>query len=159
MRLLGVQDLPRWTSSFLTVSHCFLPVARATSIISVKNITYLGPQLTPDVEGLSRDGGYSVLVNGNIVWMYDDTECFDAAHNQLSFVSNTGAFGDRSNVSLATDFGVKNLGKDTNGKDKTAILPDTTVSTGGWIPFQKDELRFNDDRKGQERVAICRLQG
>lgn len=28
----------------------------------------------------------------------------------------------------------------------------------GWIPFQRDELRFNDDREEQERVAICMLQ-
>lgn len=73
----------------------FLPIALSTSLVSVKNVTFLGPQLSPDVEDVSRDGGYSVLVNGNIVWLYDDTECFDADHNQVSFVSNTDAFGDR----------------------------------------------------------------
>ena len=133
-----------------------LSLTSAASIVSVKNVNFLGPQLTPDVEDISRDGGYSVVVNGNIVWLYDDTECFDAAHTQLSFVSNTGAFGDRSNVSLAADFGVVDLGKDTNGKKKTAILAGTTVATGGWIPFQDDELHFNEEKKGQERVAICK---
>lgn len=146
-----------WIHIILVLLPLFSSSVLGKSLISIKTVTFLGPQLTPDVEDVSRDGGYSVLVNGNVVWLYDDTECFDAAHNQLSFVSNTGAFGDRSNVSLVADFGVRNLGRDTNGEDKTAILPDSEVSTGGWIPFQKDELQFNANRKGQERVAICML--
>ena len=156
MRVVS-SSCPRWCASKVFAILLFiLSLTSTASLVSVSNVTFLGPQLTPDVEDISRDGGYSVVVNGNIVWLYDDTECFDAAHTQLSFVSNTGAFGDRSNVSLAADFGVVDLGKDTNGKKKTAILAGTTVATGGWIPFQDDELHFNDEKKGQERVAICK---
>ena len=139
------------------VSTLLLPLIVATSLVSVKNVTLLGAQVSPDVEEVSRDGGYSVLINGNIVWLYDDTECFDSTHTQLSFISNTGSFGDRSNVSLVADPLAKTIGKDPNGKDKKAILPGTTVGSGAWVPFQRDELRFNDDKKGRERVAICRV--
>ncbi|KAK3176940.1 hypothetical protein OEA41_008266 [Lepraria neglecta] len=127
--------------------------------IVVKNVTTLDPQLTPDVTDVSRDGGYSVLINGNIVWLYDDTECMDFEGDQLSFVSNTASYQkiNDSNVSAATDFGVVNLGKDQNGNPKTAILAGTTVGTGGWIPFQPDELDFNEQMNGKERAAICKL--
>lgn len=129
--------------------------------IIVKNITSLGPQLTPDVTAVSRDGGYSALINGNIVWLYDDTECKDLQGNQLSFVSNTAAYqAERpQNVSTVTDFGIVNLGKNQDDSLKTAILAGTTVGTGGWIPFQPDELDFNQQRFGKERVAICEFSG
>lgn len=127
--------------------------------IVVKNVTELGAQLSPGVTDVSRDGGYSVLVNGNVVWLYDDTECFDRERNQLSFVSNTAAYSDQPNKNLSTviDFGVVDLGKDTHGKEKLAILAGTSVGTGGWIPFQPDELQFNKLKTGKERVAICKL--
>ena len=99
------------------------------------------------------------MINGNIVWLYDDTECMDLEGTQLSFVSNTAAYqtSHDNTVSTVTDFGVANLGKDPNGALKTAILAGTTVGKGGWIPFQPDELRFNEQMKGKERVAICRF--
>ncbi|MCJ1395930.1 hypothetical protein MMC18_008816 [Xylographa bjoerkii] len=123
--------------------------------ISVKNITLLGPQFTPDVTNVSRDGGYSVLLNGNIVWLYDDTECMGHAGNQLSFVSNTAAVADpNQNISTVKDFGVVMIGSDKYGRKEYAILANDTVGTGGWIPFQPDELQFNNKMKGQERVAI-----
>ena len=125
--------------------------------IIVKNVTALGPQLTPDVPHISRDGGYSVLLNGNSVWLYDDTECTDSMDNQLSFVSNTAAYQNNTkDVSTVTDFGIVNLGTDKDGKPKVGILADTTVGTGGWIPFSHDELDFNKQTIGKERVAICR---
>ncbi|KAI4253827.1 MAG: hypothetical protein L6R42_007437, partial [Xanthoria sp. 1 TBL-2021] len=125
--------------------------------IVVKNITQLGPQITSDVTRVSRDGGYSVLLNGQIIWLYDDTECLDRDGKQLSFVSNTAAYAEdaNKNVSMLVDFGVEAVGKDKKtGKTNYAILADTTVATGGWISFSRDELDFNDKRKGIERVAI-----
>lgn len=127
--------------------------------ITIKNITQLGPQLTPDVTYVSRDGGFSVLINGAIVWLYDDTECMSSEGSQLSFVSNTAAFADQpdTNVTSVQDFGVEMVGKDQEGRNEFAILANTTVGTGGWIPFQQDELEFNEEMKGRERVAICEL--
>ncbi len=122
------------------------------------NVTTLGPQFSPDVTNVSRDGGYSALINGNIIWLYDDTECTDLQGNQLSFISNTATYQlDRKNVSTVTDFGVVNLGTTPGGSPKTAILAGTTVGTGGWVPFQPDELDFNQQMVGKERVAICKL--
>ena len=124
--------------------------------IIVKNVTALGPQLHPDVANVSRDGGYSALINGNIVWLYDDTECNDLQGKQLSFVSNTAAYQTPAlNVTSVSDFGVVNLGANTDGSSKSAILAGTTVGKGGWIPFQPDELEFNQQMVGKERVAIC----
>ena len=124
--------------------------------VNVKNIRFIGSQITPDVTDVSRDGGYSVLINGNIVWLYDDTECMGYAGQQLSFVSNTAAVSQpNQNISTVQDFGVVLVGEDSQGRKEYAILANDTVGTGGWIPFQPDELQFNDDNKGQERVAIC----
>ena len=99
------------------------------------------------------------MINGNIVWLYDDTECTDLEGNQLSFISNTAAYATQpsNNVSTLTDFGVVNLGTNSDGSPKTAILAGTTVGTGGWIPFQQDELDYNEQMKSRERVAICML--
>ena len=127
--------------------------------IVVKNITHVGTQLTPDVNHVSRDGGHSALINGNIVWLYDDTECMDAKGSQLSFVSNTAAYSasPRDNLTSVQDFGVINVGKEQDGTVKNAILAGTTVGKGGWVPFQPDELDFNQQMNGKERVAICKF--
>lgn len=141
----------------VAVGLALLRLACSLSPIAVHNITYLGSQLTPDVTNVSRDGGYSTLVNGNIVFLYDDSECFDSLGNQLSFISNTAAYANQPNTNLRTakDFGVMNLGKDKKGIAKNAILAGSTVETGGWIKFSPDELDFNQQKKGVERVAIC----
>ncbi|KAL8925216.1 MAG: hypothetical protein Q9172_002321 [Xanthocarpia lactea] len=144
-------------SLLLTVCGlCFGRTSGWTPIV-VKDVTQLGPQITPDVTQVSRDGGYSVLLNGRIIWLYDDTECLDREGKQLSFVSNTAAYAKdaNKNISLLLDFGVEAVGKDKKtGKTNYAILADTTVATGGWIGFSRDELDFNVRRKGIERVAI-----
>ena len=125
--------------------------------IIVKDVTYLGPQLTPDVTNVSRDGGYSALINGNIVWLYDDTEYLGYAGNQLSFVSNTAAYSNpNQNISTVEDFGVVMVGEDQYGRKEYAILANDTVGTGGWIPFMADELDFNNAHTGHERIAICK---
>ena len=141
------------------IISCFLlrQVVNAWTPVVVKTVTTAGPQLTPDVTNVSRDGGYSALINGKIVWLYDDTECMDKTGNQLSFVSNTAAYQkiDNSNESAITDFGVVNLGSNQDGSPKTAILAGTNVRKGGWIPFEHDEIEFNEENNGKQRVAIC----
>ena len=74
-------------------------------------------------------------------------------------ISNTASCSDQpdKNISTVADFGVIEVGKDEDGKPKKAILADETVGTGGWVPFQADELDFNNRNKGNERVAICKL--
>lgn len=143
------------------LTSCLISSAliEAWTPIVIRNVTLLGPQLTPDVTNVSRDGGYSALINDNIVWLYDDTECMDTQGNQISFISNTAAYANQPGSSLATvtDFGVVNLGANPDGSPKTAILAHTTVGTGGWIPFQPDELQYNEQMKGKQRVAICNL--
>lgn len=136
--------------TFNELTHAYTPIV-------IKKIAPLGPQLTPDVTDVSRDGGYSTLINGKIVWFYDDTECMDSERKQLSFVSNTAAYAYQpsDNVTTVVDFGVVNVGKDINGNPKNAILADTTIGTGGWVPFRPDELQFNHQMQGKERVAIC----
>ncbi len=148
-----------WRIAILTFVCSISTITSAWTPIVVKNITALGPQLTPDVTYVSRDGGYSALINGNIVWLYDDTECMDLGGKQLSFVSNTAAYANQPNQNTSTvaDFGVMPAGKDKNGNKNYAILADTSVGTGGWIPFQPDELDFNQHKKNVERVAICEL--
>ncbi|KAI9815561.1 MAG: hypothetical protein M1827_002695 [Pycnora praestabilis] len=126
-----------------------------TSVV-VKNVTRLGPQITPQVTDVSRDGGSSVLVNGNIVWLYDDTECLSLEGDQLSFVSNTAAYAAnlKSNVTIVHDFGIVTVGKDKYGNKETAILANYSVGDGGWVPFNQDELDFNNENVGKQRVAI-----
>ena len=148
-----------WSSA---ITSCFLlrQVVDAWTPVVVKTVTTAGPQLTPDVTNVSRDGGYSALINGKIVWLYDDTECMDKTGNQLSFVSNTAAYqkiDNSNNESTIIDFGVVNLGSNQDGSPKTAILAGTNVRTGGWIPFKHDEIEFNEENNGKERVAICEL--
>ena len=150
----------RWCVTAHLVATTLLPtLGFSWTPVVVKNVTELGAQLSPDVTNVSRDGGYSSLINGKVVWAYDDTECFDHEGNQLSFISNTASISNQpnKNVSNVADFGVVEVGKDQNGEPKRAILADTTVGTGGWIPFQPDELDFNNQRKGTQRVAICKL--
>ena len=162
-------NIKAWISVMATVVNLLKASSLLSSLtahplaftIIVQNVTFLGPQLNPDVTNVSRDGGYSVLINGRIVWLYDDTECMDSEGNQLSFVSNTAAYqaGDAGNddISSVNNFGLASLGADKNGRSRMTILPNTDVGKGGWIPFQTDELRFNAQMKGKERVAICKL--
>ncbi|MCJ1282893.1 hypothetical protein MMC26_002219 [Xylographa opegraphella] len=156
IKSIGSQLQILWTVVGLVMPAIVPVLCVPWTQISVKNVTLLGPQFTPDVTNVSRDGSYSVLVNGNIVWLYDDTECMGHAGNQLSFVSNTAAVADpNQNISTVKDFGVVMVGSDKYGRKEYAILANDTVGTGGWIPFQPDELQFNNKMKDQERVAIC----
>lgn len=144
---------------FLCNSFFVLSQSSTSTPIIVKDVTTLGMQHTPNVTNLSRDGGYSVLINGNIVWLYDDTECMDLDGNLLSFISNTAAYAAQPNDDILAmdDFGVVTVGEDRFGRKKNAILADSSVGTGGWIPFQPDELDFNQEMNGKQRVAICKF--
>lgn len=145
--------------TFLCVCVVLLACAEAWTPIVVKNVTQLGPQISPDVTRVSRDGGYSVLLDNRIIWLFDDTECLDLSGKQLSFVSNTAAYAKdpNKNLCMLQDFGVEAVGREKkSGETDYAILADKTVGTGGWIDFSDDELYFNKERKGQERVAICK---
>lgn len=130
---------------------------QAWTPVLVKGVTSLGPQYSPDVTNVSRDGGYSVLINARILWLYDDTECMDLEGNQLSFVSNSAAYADRpnENISSVADFNTARVGEDSSGRERHAIVPDTDVGTEGWIQFGADELDFNAEMTRKERVAIC----
>lgn len=146
-----------WNVVLVLIHHATTILSQSWSPIVVKNITALGPQLTPDVTNVSRDGGHSVLLNGNILWLYDDTECMGYAGEQLSFISNTASYANRPDTDICTvhDFGVVMVGEDQYGRKQYAILADKTVGTGGWIPFRQDELDFNNGNGNGERVAIC----
>jgi hypothetical protein len=112
---------------------------QSLSKIHVKNISYLGPQISPRLSGLSRDGGASVLLNDHVIWLFDDTELISKDDELLLFVSNTAAY------SHAPE----------GNQSARAITVDKSLSAGGWIPFAEDELAFNRQDPGRERVAIC----
>ena len=97
------------------------------------------------------------MINGNIVWLYDDTECMDFDGSLFSFPSNTAAYAYQPNKNLLVmaDFGVVMVGKDRFGRKKSAIFADSTIGTGGWISLERGELDFNKKLNGKERVVIC----
>ena len=131
---------------------------RPESRIHVKNITYLGPQINPELPGLSRDGGASVLLNDHVVWLFDDTQITSNTSELLFFVSNTAAYShapDR-NLALLQDFGIPVPARLSGTGDVQTLTVDESLSAGGWIPFTKDELSFNGQDPGKARVAICR---
>ncbi|KAI9826318.1 MAG: hypothetical protein M1832_000235 [Thelocarpon impressellum] len=132
-------------------------VAESRTPIIVKDVSVIGPQMTPNVTNVSRDGGHSVLLDGRIIWLYDDTQCMSPSGKLLSFVSNSAAYASGMHLSCTTveDFGVERVSYDKQGKAETAILGDQAVGDGGWIPFAKEEIEFNAEKKGSERIAIC----
>lgn len=140
----------RWALALL---FCSLTVSQEWTPIVVKKVIPLGPQVSTGVRNVSRDGGFSALINGNIVWLYDDTECFDSQGRQISFVPNSAAYASEpnQNLSLVTDFDVIEAEYDFSSKNNYAKLPST------WIPFSPDELDFNRGSGNKERVAICEL--
>ena len=125
--------------------------------LSVKNVTILGPQRSTSVTNLSRDGGSSVLLNGNIVWLYDDTASRNKNGTILSFLSNTAAYSSEPNgsVTLVRDFGVVLANQSNPFQPETAILAKEVVQNGAWIPFTEEEAVINQKDPSQERVAIC----
>ena len=133
-------------------------VVQAESRIQVKTITYLGPQISPQLTGLSRDGGVSVLLNDHVVWLYDDTQLTSSTDELLLFVSNTAAYSHapQANLTFLQNFGISEAGGQGGTSGEQTLSIDITLSGGGWIPFTKDELTFNRQDPGKERIAICR---
>ena len=133
-----------------------LTLAKSWANVSVKSTQFIGRQQTPDVTQVSRDGGFSSLVSGNSIWIYDDTECLGSEGNMLSFVANTAATSNpTTNVSEVHTYGVKQAGRDSRGRKMYAVVKQDIISTGGWISLTSDELDFNQKKKGLERFAIC----
>ncbi|MCJ1307366.1 hypothetical protein MMC25_001012 [Agyrium rufum] len=146
---------------FTSIAAILAPLMTDPSLIAwtpiiVKNVNVLGPQNTPDVTGLSRDGGFSTFIDNKLIWLFDDSECIGTDGNQLSFISNTAAYleGPDTNLTLMQDFGVEMVGKDKYGRKQFAIIGHDTVGSGGWIPFFDDESDFNTKNGGTRRVAI-----
>ena len=125
--------------------------------LTVKNVTVLGPQHSTSVTNVSRDGGSSVLLNGKIVWLYDDTASRNRSGSILSFLSNTAAYSSEPNgsITLVRDFGVVLANQRDPFKLETGILAKDVVQNGGWIPFTEAEAEINKKDPTQERVAIC----
>lgn len=139
----------------LLFSSSYLTLIGSQLIIS--NVTNLGPLHSPDITGVSRDGGASVLLNSRILWIFDDTECLSATNQQLGFVSNSASYSSEpnGNISLLNNFGVVTAGNDEDGHKQYAIRAGGPIGTGGWIPFKKVELEFNGEQPGKDRIAIC----
>ena len=130
----------------------------SSQYLTVKNVTMLGPQRSTSVTNLSRDGGSSVLLNGNIVWLYDDTASRNKNGSILSFLSNTAAYSSEPNGStlLVRDFGVVLADQSNPFQLETGILANEMVRNGGWIPFTEEEAEINQKDPSQKRVAICK---
>ena len=125
--------------------------------VVVNNVTILGPQNAPNVTNVSRDGGHSVLLSNRVTWLYDDTQCMSQTGKIISFISNTAAISSKraSDSTTVEDYGIVEIGKDALGSRLNAILEETVVGYGGWIPFSENEIKFNTAKNGRERIAIC----
>jgi hypothetical protein len=118
----------------------------------------LGPQINPRLSGLSRDGGASVLLNGHVVWLFDDAQVTSKDDELLIFVTNTAAYSHAPNANLPflQNFGISASGKEGSCQSEHTIVVDKSLSGGGWIPFAEDESAFNRQGPGKDRMAICR---
>ena len=140
----------------LLCTLCFCPLAISLEL-SISNTTYLGPLHSPDVTGLSRDGGASVLLDGRIIWIFDDTECLSETGQQIGFVSNSASYNldPNGNITNLQDFGIVKAGKNGRSQYEYAIRAGGNAGKGGWIPFKHPDLEFNEKLPGKARIAIC----
>ncbi|KAI9824943.1 MAG: hypothetical protein M1826_007195 [Phylliscum demangeonii] len=148
--------LPLHPAIVLLLLPIFTSATERWTPVVVKDVVLLDAQRSPNITHVSRDGGHSVLLDGQIVWLYDDTECISADGTQLSFLSNTASYASQlqTSLSIVTDFGVTVVGKNRAGGNESAILNEATVGSGGWIPFATLEAEFNEKNKGSKRIAI-----
>ena len=132
-------------------------VDSSSQYLTVKKVTILGAQHSTSVTNISRDGGSSVLLNGNVVWLYDDTASRNRSGGIISFLSNTAAYSSDPNGSVTSvrDFGALLVNQSDPFKLETGILAHDVVKNGGWIPFNETETETNRKDPMQERVAIC----
>jgi hypothetical protein len=142
---------------------CYLCLQRALAIaeqsqseIHIKNVVYHGTQISPQLPGLYRDGSASVLLNGRVIWQFDDigspprTPSFSLLCPTLLRTAML-----LSEIShCCSIFGIFASGKQNTAQEQ-AVAAVQTLSDGGWIPFAKDELAFNRKDPGQQHIAIC----
>jgi hypothetical protein len=73
--------------------HRAQPIAeQSQSETHIKNVFYLGPQISPQLPGLSRGGGASILLNGHVILLFHDTAVTFKVEELLIFVSDTAAY-------------------------------------------------------------------
>ncbi|KAI9737001.1 MAG: hypothetical protein M1834_000590 [Cirrosporium novae-zelandiae] len=140
----------------VTLISLVLLVNSTWTSIKVKSVTEYGSQ-TSNVTSVSRDGGSSVLINNRIIWLYDDTESLSTDGDQLAFVSNSAAYANAANENIRAveDYEVIKSGKDKNGNQQWAIIGNVTAPDGrGWIPLLPQEVEFNNQSKGLQRLAL-----
>ncbi|KAF1982719.1 hypothetical protein K402DRAFT_424293 [Aulographum hederae CBS 113979] len=132
-------------NSFAIIAVILLVTVASTStpqksLVAVSHVKALGVQQSQQIPNIYRDGGYSVLLNGKVIWLYDDTQInVEEGDGIISFFSNSAAFSaDPNRDILAVD--------DADSAHANA--------TGGWIPFTESELAFNREYDGSVRVAI-----
>ena len=127
-----------------------------SSLVTVQNVTLLGPQVILGLPGLSRDGGASVLLDGKIIWLFDDTQILSETGQLELFVSNTASYSDQpnDNITLLQNFGIPAEQSSTQQQQKT-VQNQATVENGGWVPFIHSEAALNEVDPGKERIAIC----
>ena len=101
--------------------------------IHIKNAFYLEWQVSPQLPGLSRDGGTSVLLNGRLVWLFDDTEVTPRMMS-YSFLCPTPLHAPvlLRNITLLRNFGIFASGKLSTAQEQ-AMTAYQTLSDGGWI--------------------------
>ncbi|KAI9832687.1 MAG: hypothetical protein M1819_004273 [Sarea resinae] len=124
--------------------------------VVVKTTEIIGHQRTPDITNVSRDGGFSFLIEDKVVWVYDDTQCMSEQGRILSFVSNSAAYASNveDTISEVRDFHIEEV-RGAQGREGRAIEQGDAVNGGGgWIPFNQDEIDFNNDHRNRERIAI-----
>ena len=99
------------SGKFLDILLTFIVLVQITlsetSLVTVKNVTLLGPQVNPGLPGLSRDGGASVLLDGKVIWLFDDTQVLSGTGQLELFLSNTASYSydPNKNITVLQDFG------------------------------------------------------
>jgi hypothetical protein len=71
-----------------------------------KNVFYLGQQISPQLPGLSRDSRASVLLNGRLVWLFDDTEVTSKDDELPILMSNAAAYSHAPKGNIILLFGI-----------------------------------------------------
>jgi hypothetical protein len=98
--------------------------------IHIKGVFCLKWQINPQLPRLSRDGGASVLLNGHLIWLFDDTEVTPGVVD----CSNTTVYSHapERNITLLRNFGIFTSGKLRTAQER-AVIAYQTLSDGGWM--------------------------
>lgn len=126
--------------------------AQVVGLITIKNVTIIGAQTNPGL-AVSRDGGVSVLLNGKVLWLFDDTTVTNSSGTLVSFSSNSAAIASNSNdVTALQDISYASV--DTGGT-KAAFQKNAGDQISDWILLSPSELVFNQNQTSGLRMAIC----